>query len=913
MVRSGIRVRIVVLAVLAVASASPVLAQQEAWVDQAICIPPGSGTETDPFCAIMDAVCDIKDAGGTVRVRPGTYNESVRLFRGVSIVSTDGPTVTTIDGTGQPCWTRDCDQSTTETQCSTVLVSSINGVGATRADRLEGFRITGGSGTFRDFTNPLPDFVVGGGVFIFGASSPTITNNEIVGNVLDHPSARIWYGGAIYIHSTRPNGPGTGFDPAAPLITNNLIESNVNSAPGGSSSSKATYSVGGGIYVGYHTYPVIDGNTFRSNRAGNALEDNQIASGGAIAIYSLSDLADYPRVTRNLFTNNDGTDLGGAIAGGPRDPGSGFLASNALIESNVVDYNAAGEGGGIQINTSIARIRNNTFFENGATFGGAISIGRTEVAGGDPVVTNNVIVGNNAGTAGGGLYVYMSTPVLSYNDLHANTAESVGGDLADIDVIGTDGNIDVDPRFRDVNRPTLDLRLIPGSPVIDAGQNTVVEVTDRDGAPRIIDGDGDTIMTVDLGAYEFSADFDGDGQPDSLDPDDDNDGVDDESDCVPLGRGVATAPDAVGATLRISGGANATLSWMRASQGHAYNVYRGTIDSATPWSYDDLTCLVTQTLDPVAGDLEEPPPETAFYYLISSRNGCGDSVAGYDSAATAILPGTTCGVVAGDADLDGVDDLLDNCASVSNVDLRDADGDFVGDVCDVCVAVPDPGQADGDGDGFGTRCDVCPEVADPLQSDTDADGAGDACDNCLSVPNPEQHDLDGDGFGDLCDDDDDGDSVDDGVDNCPVLANPGQTDTDLDGTGDACDGDDDGDGVLDGADCAPLDAAASTRPGAVPDVVVDGTEGTTISWGTTAQASVYDVGGGSVADLAAGGTSGTSCLASDIGATSWSDPRSDPGAGQAYYYLLRGHNVCGDGGWGQDGSGTDRTPTGACP
>jgi hypothetical protein len=93
-----------------------------------------------------------------------------------------------------------------------------------------------------------------------------------------------------------------------------------------------------------------------------------------------------------------------------------------------------------------------------------------------------------------------STTIITYSDVKGGWSGA-----------GSD-NIDADPLFLDPSGPdgipgTGDdnLRLQAASLCIDAGDNTApnLPATDLDGRPRILDGDGDSIAVVDMGAYEY--------------------------------------------------------------------------------------------------------------------------------------------------------------------------------------------------------------------------------------------------------------------------------------------------------------------------------------------------------------------------------------------------------------------------
>lgn len=170
-----------------------------------------------------------------------------------------------------------------------------------------------------------------------------------------------------------------------------------------------------------------------------------------------------------------------------------------------------------------------------------------------------------------------------------------------------------------------------------------------------------------------------------------------------------------------------------------------------------------------------------------------------------VLDGASPFKIFSDQDDDGVDDLYDNCPSLSNPGQEDRDADGVGDLCDYCPDDYNPDQKDSDGDIINDACDNCPSVYNLDQHDLDGDGVGDACDNCPGNPDPNQNDSDGDGRGDLCD-------------NCPFTPNFSQQDENNDGIGDACPGkggcDLNGDGSADLADAIRiLQIATNNDPG----------------------------------------------------------------------------------------------------
>lgn len=190
------------------------------------------------------------------------------------------------------------------------------------------------------------------------------------------------------------------------------------------------------------------------------------------------------------------TILNTTISGNSSPGGSGgaicFSNTTGTIRNTTISGNTAGSGfggGGIYIQSGATVDLGNTIVAgNSASTGPDLSIngnGTTSVF----TTSGGNLIGNNSG---GGASVTFPTGNANANGDKVGTTGSVINPL--LDALANNGG----------TTPTR--ALLPRSPALDSGINALATAagltSDQRGSPRIRDGNGDTVATVDSGAFE---------------------------------------------------------------------------------------------------------------------------------------------------------------------------------------------------------------------------------------------------------------------------------------------------------------------------------------------------------------------------------------------------------------------------
>jgi predicted outer membrane repeat protein len=325
----------------------------------------------------------------------------------------------------------------------------------------------------------------GGAIYNVDGAGMSLTNVRFISNMAYTQS-----GGAIY------NSPANNY------TSSNLIISDVEFLSNSAGDN-------GGAIAGFLMNLSIRNGLFSGNSA--------YSSGGAISAEDSSLSIEDTIFSENIagwegggiYNSDDTTLLNVKFIANTAEYGGGIYGDSITCTNSIFSRNSANTGGGFFI-VSNGTLKNISMSGNIADlYGGGIAY-QDDNSSDTLIVANSVLWGDLAGSGGSEIYRYSGSGIITiyYSDIHG-----CGGSNIWQPTCGTDGggNIDGDPVYLDPSNDDLRVNIASPSPVIDAGNNSLVPADikrDIDGNSRFVDilsvpdtGYG-TPPLVDMGAHE---------------------------------------------------------------------------------------------------------------------------------------------------------------------------------------------------------------------------------------------------------------------------------------------------------------------------------------------------------------------------------------------------------------------------
>ncbi len=322
----------------------------------------------------------------------------------------------------------------------------------------------------------------GGGILLNSGASLTFTNSVLNGNSAKYGGGIHNEGNLVLINSTIISNTGGGIrNDNTLVVTNSTFQENLSGGGGGifnngtatvnnSMFNKNTSSCyGGSIYN--NGILMVDRSIFASNSAssscgGGGVYNDKLSSSSGGELY----------ISNSTFVNNSGGEGGGILNTGPHI----VIVNNSTFSNNLATQTSTGGGGILNFSTS-----------------------------GTITVTNSTFDGNsNINGQGGGIVNYYGKLHI-INNIIANSLSDFdcrnryGTILTNLNNLVEDSSCDAafsgDPKLGSLQNnggPTPTYALLPGSPAINAGDNTTCLTEDQRGITRPQQGQ------CDIGAFE---------------------------------------------------------------------------------------------------------------------------------------------------------------------------------------------------------------------------------------------------------------------------------------------------------------------------------------------------------------------------------------------------------------------------